>query len=59
MQGRGAQNQAVMEQYQEKAEYFMCACLQKNGYNVQRTPGWTSSVCLQEYTAHACLYLDS
>lgn len=47
-----------MEQCQEKAKYFMCACLQKNGYNLQRTPGWTSSICLQEYVTPA-LYLHS
>lgn len=39
MQGRGGQNKEVMQQYQEKAEYFMCACLQKNDHSVQRTPG--------------------
>eukprot|EP01018_Ginkgo_biloba_P032228 Gb_26728 [translate_table: standard] len=39
MQGRGGQNKAVLQQYQEKADFFMCSCLQKNGYSVERTPG--------------------
>ncbi|KAK3408673.1 hypothetical protein EUGRSUZ_J00862 [Eucalyptus grandis] len=31
---------SILKQYQAKAEYFMCACMQKNnGYNVNRTPG--------------------
>lgn len=49
MQDRGGQNKAVMQQYQEKAEYFMCACLQKNGYSVQRTSGLASSIFLRKY----------
>ncbi|GLJ22258.1 hypothetical protein SUGI_0418570 [Cryptomeria japonica] len=39
MQGKGGKHKAVLQQYQEKAEFFMCSCLQKNGYSVQRTPG--------------------
>ncbi|KAH6781528.1 glycosyl hydrolase 9C1 [Perilla frutescens var. frutescens] len=31
---------STLQQYQAKADYFTCACMQKNdGYNVQRTPG--------------------
>ncbi|KAF8009067.1 hypothetical protein BT93_J0147 [Corymbia citriodora subsp. variegata] len=31
---------SILKQYQAKAEYFTCACMQKNdGYNVNRTPG--------------------
>ncbi|PKI36690.1 hypothetical protein CRG98_042920 [Punica granatum] len=31
---------SILKQYQAKAQYFACACLQKNGgYNVDRTPG--------------------
>ncbi|KAI6669468.1 hypothetical protein NL676_004353 [Syzygium grande] len=31
---------SILKQYQAKAEYFTCACVQKNdGYNVNRTPG--------------------
>uniref|UniRef100_A0A0D6R7H6 Endoglucanase n=1 Tax=Araucaria cunninghamii TaxID=56994 RepID=A0A0D6R7H6_ARACU len=39
MQGRGKENEAVLRQYQDKAEYFLCACVQKGNQNVQRTPG--------------------
>ncbi|GLJ38308.1 hypothetical protein SUGI_0780040 [Cryptomeria japonica] len=39
MQGRGKQSEAVLQGYQEKAEYFLCACMQKGNRNVQRTPG--------------------
>ena len=39
MQGRGGQSAAVLQRYQENAEYFMCACLQKGNRNVQKTPG--------------------
>lgn len=39
MQGRGGQSNAVLQSYQENAEYFMCACLQKGNRNVQKTPG--------------------
>ncbi|KAI3421653.1 Endoglucanase [Psidium guajava] len=31
---------SILKQYQAKAEYFTCACMQKNdGYDVDRTPG--------------------
>lgn len=39
MQGRGGQSNAVLQSYQENAEYFMCSCLQKGNKNVQKTPG--------------------
>ncbi|KAL5721472.1 cellulase [Ranunculus cassubicifolius] len=40
MEGHGGPYTATLKQYQAKAEYFMCACLQKNnGYNVPMTPG--------------------
>ncbi|XP_068664724.1 endoglucanase 6-like [Aristolochia californica] len=39
MQGRGAHHSPVFQKFQQKAEYFMCACLGKGGRNVQRTPG--------------------
>eukprot|EP00250_Pteridium_aquilinum_P020304 c24778_g1_i1 orf=943-2763(-) len=39
LEGRGS-NVQVLKQYQSQAEFFMCACLQKNyGKNVARTPG--------------------
>lgn len=41
MDGAGGAYTSTLKQYQAKAEYFFCACLQKNnGYNVERTPGF-------------------
>ncbi|KAJ7557448.1 hypothetical protein O6H91_05G127300 [Diphasiastrum complanatum] len=40
MQGQGGKYTNTLRAYQFKAEYFLCACLQKNnGAQVQRTPG--------------------
>ncbi|CAI9771794.1 unnamed protein product [Fraxinus pennsylvanica] len=39
MQGKAGHNTAIFRKYQEKAEFFMCACLGKGTRNVQRTPG--------------------
>lgn len=40
MQGGGESCTATLKQYQAKAEFFLCASLQKNnGYNVAMTPG--------------------
>ena len=40
MEGGSDANNATLKQYQAKAEFFLCACLQKNnGYNVAMTPG--------------------
>jgi len=40
LEGKAGAYAATLKQYQAKAEYFTCACLQKNdGYNVQKTPG--------------------
>ncbi|KAJ7514066.1 hypothetical protein O6H91_23G025200 [Diphasiastrum complanatum] len=40
MQGKGGAYANTLRAYQTKAEYFLCACLQKNnGAQVQRTPG--------------------
>lgn len=39
MQGKGGQSGAVLQRYQENAEFFMCSCLQKGSKNVQKTPG--------------------
>ncbi|KAI4368043.1 hypothetical protein MLD38_016652 [Melastoma candidum] len=39
MQGKAGHHESVFEQYQQKAEYFMCACLGKGTRNMQRTPG--------------------
>ncbi|GMH11020.1 hypothetical protein Nepgr_012861 [Nepenthes gracilis] len=43
MQRKHKQHTKTLEQYKSKAEYFLCACLGKNGNdsssNVQRTPG--------------------
>ncbi|KAL8057130.1 hypothetical protein ABFX02_04G164500 [Erythranthe guttata] len=40
LDGAGGQYTATLQQYQAKADYFACACLQKNdGYNVKMTPG--------------------
>lgn len=39
MQGKGGQSGAVLQKYQENAEFFMCSCLQKGNRNVQKTPG--------------------
>lgn len=42
---------SILRQYRAKAEYFACACLQKNGgYNVERTPGkWLCNILLIKY----------
>ncbi|KAK9274534.1 hypothetical protein L1049_021783 [Liquidambar formosana] len=40
MEGHGGAYTSTLKQYQAKASYFTCACLQKNnGYNVPLTPG--------------------
>ncbi|KAL7163109.1 hypothetical protein ACSBR2_039245 [Camellia fascicularis] len=40
MDGGGGAYTSVLKQYQAKAGFFACACLQKNGgYNVATTPG--------------------
>ncbi|XP_073012207.1 endoglucanase 13-like [Typha latifolia] len=40
LQGGSESYSAILKQYQAKAEFFLCACLQKNsGNNVKMTPG--------------------
>lgn len=40
LEGKAGPYAATLKQYQAKADYFACACLEKNdGYNVQKTPG--------------------
>ncbi|PIN26411.1 Cellulase [Handroanthus impetiginosus] len=40
LDGAGGAYTSTLQQYQAKADYFTCACLQKNdGYNVAMTPG--------------------
>ncbi|PON99421.1 Glycoside hydrolase [Trema orientale] len=40
LEGRGGAYTSTLHQYQAKADYFACACLQKNGgYNAPLTPG--------------------
>ncbi|XP_038971173.1 endoglucanase 13 isoform X1 [Phoenix dactylifera] len=40
MEGGSEAYSSTLKQYQAKAEYFLCACLQKNmDYNVEMTPG--------------------
>ncbi|XP_077219615.1 glycosyl hydrolase 9C1 [Tasmannia lanceolata] len=40
LEGGGGTYTSTLKQYQAKAEFFLCACLQKNnGYNVEMTPG--------------------
>lgn len=40
MDGDGGAYTAILKQYQAKADYFACACHQKNdGYNAPMTPG--------------------
>ncbi|KAG6422191.1 hypothetical protein SASPL_118755 [Salvia splendens] len=40
LEGRAGKYASTLQQYQAKAEYFTCACMQKNdGYNVKMTPG--------------------
>ncbi|KAH0990775.1 hypothetical protein GBA52_002258 [Prunus armeniaca] len=39
LEGKGGAYTSTLKQYQAKADYFGCACLQKNeGYNVHKTP---------------------
>eukprot|EP00252_Welwitschia_mirabilis_P011164 TRINITY_DN25101_c0_g1_i1.p1 TRINITY_DN25101_c0_g1~~TRINITY_DN25101_c0_g1_i1.p1 ORF type:complete len:631 (+),score=55.32 TRINITY_DN25101_c0_g1_i1:183-2075(+) len=39
MQRRGGQGMEVLQRYNEKAEYFICASMQKGNVNVRKTPG--------------------
>ena len=40
LEGKGGAFTNTLMQYQAKADYFACACLQKNdGYNVYKTTG--------------------
>jgi len=41
MEGKGEKYSSILEQYQSKAEFFLCACLQKNkaGSNIDLTSG--------------------
>lgn len=39
MAGKGGRYTPVFEEYQEKAEFFMCSCLGKGNRNAQKTPG--------------------
>ena len=40
LEGKGGSYTQTLKQYQAKANYFTCACLQKNdGYNAYLTPG--------------------
>ncbi|XP_022991484.1 endoglucanase 5 [Cucurbita maxima] len=40
LEGRAAAYESTLKQYQAKADYFACACLQKNdGFNINKTPG--------------------
>lgn len=40
LEGAGGEYTSVLSQYQAKADYFACACQQKNdGYNAPMTPG--------------------
>lgn len=40
LEGKAGPYASTLKQYQAKADYFSCACLQKNdGYNVQKTQG--------------------
>lgn len=40
LEGKAGPYTSTLKQYQAKADYFACACVQKNdGYNVQKTPG--------------------
>ncbi|KAJ7567181.1 hypothetical protein O6H91_02G135100 [Diphasiastrum complanatum] len=40
VRGRGRRYASTLRRYQDQAEYFLCACLQKSyGAKVQRTPG--------------------
>jgi endoglucanase len=43
LDGKTGSYTPIFEQYQAKAEYFLCAALQKNnGPQMQLTPGWWS-----------------
>lgn len=40
LDGSGGEYTSTLKQYKSKADYFVCACVQKNeGYNVAMTPG--------------------
>jgi hypothetical protein len=45
LEGKGGAYTNALQQYKAKADYFACACLQKNGgYNVFKTPGLYSKL---------------
>jgi hypothetical protein len=55
LDGKGGAYTSTLEQYRVKAEYFLCAALQKNnGANIKRSPGkmlgilYKTSLCLEE-----------
>lgn len=58
MEGKGGPYTATLKQYQAKANYFACACLQKNdGYNAYMTPGtsqFTNRVLTGEFKLKTC-----
>ncbi|XP_059078225.1 endoglucanase 11-like [Cryptomeria japonica] len=40
LEGKGGQYTSTLEQYQERAQFYLCSTIQKNsGYNVDLTPG--------------------
>lgn len=46
----GANYTPILKQYQAKAEFFLCSCLQKNnGDNVNRTPGVPNIIFLMNF----------
>ncbi|KAL3618016.1 hypothetical protein CASFOL_038337 [Castilleja foliolosa] len=61
LDGAGGKYTSTLQQYQAKADYFTCACLQKNdGYNVRLTPGgliYTREWNNMQYPASAAFLL--
>ncbi|GFP79951.1 endoglucanase 5 [Phtheirospermum japonicum] len=61
LDGAGGKYTSTLKQYQAKADYFTCACLQKNdGYNVRMTPGglmYTREWNNMQYPASAAFLL--
>ncbi|KAK6132846.1 hypothetical protein DH2020_033409 [Rehmannia glutinosa] len=61
MEGKNKEDQQILQEYRSKAEYYICACLNKNNStNVKRTPGgllYTRRWNNMQYVSNAALLL--
>ncbi|KAL0302009.1 UNVERIFIED_CONTAM: Endoglucanase 11 [Sesamum radiatum] len=61
LEGRNKEQKQILQEYRSKAEYYICACLNKNNStNVKRTPGgllYTRRWNNMQYVSNAALLL--